>query len=651
MIGTTLDKYEILQKLGEGGMATVYRARHTTLSRDVAIKVLHPHLSASARNRRRFAREARAIEHLRHPNILEIHDYSGVDAADCYIVTELVEGETLTDLHERCRRLPSEVVSLVGLSLARALDYAHRHGVLHRDLKPDNVMVREDGVVKLMDFGIARFLDESQLTLTGALVGSPAFMSPEQAREDELDARSDLFSLGTLLFFLVTGHLPFQGANPSIVLRNIIESKRSGVQDLAPDMSASLADVIERLLSMSRDARFASAAEVADALDESLSEIGLDPGESRWKLSRFLAEPDPWERDLGAFLSVALLEHGRTALESGDHLTGLRLLNRLLSMDEDNPEVHALLESRHGVASQASRARRSWWIAGVSVLAAVLLVWCGAPTPPPSEPAASNAQDTHLAIVTPIDEPGRAVDDDATPDPSPSAAAPAPTQPDPAVASDDAAPTPEPAPPTTVKPPARAAPPKRPSAVSSERRPEVAPTTTESDASATSADANANANADASAAGAAPRDACVEFRTASAWADVHLNGRKIGTTRDPGCTRVPPGEHLFTLRHQMVEPREITLNLAPGEQHKQVVEMVRLPAKVRFSDTWSDSCVVAVDGVVRGTLAALGRSVTLERPDRAHEITLNCPGRPVARERFERLRDLEVFFYGQDGPT
>src|SRR5689334_15311809 len=126
-------------------MATVYRGRHTTLDRDVAIKVLHPHLSSSARNRKRFAREARAIEHLRHPNILEIFDYSGLDAEECYIVTEFVQGETLSGLLWRRGRLPSEIAAIIGRDLALALASAHREGILHRDLKPDNVMLRGDG--------------------------------------------------------------------------------------------------------------------------------------------------------------------------------------------------------------------------------------------------------------------------------------------------------------------------------------------------------------------------------------------------------------------------------------------------------------------------------------------------------------------------
>ncbi len=272
MIGTFLDKYEVLQKIGEGGMATVYRARHTTLGREVAIKILHPHLSAVARNRRRFAREARAIEHLDHENILKIFDYSGSDAEDCYIVTEFVEGQTLRQLIEARGLLPSEVAAFIGIKLADALRYAHEAGIIHRDLKPENVMLRVDGTVKLMDFGIARFLDESSVTMTGALVGSPAYMSPEQALERKLDARSDLFSLGTLLYHLVTGQLPYAGSNPSIILRNIIEGVRREVLDVQPGVAPKLADVINRLLELEPDARYdsaeAGASAVAAVLDD-----------------------------------------------------------------------------------------------------------------------------------------------------------------------------------------------------------------------------------------------------------------------------------------------------------------------------------------------------------------------------------------------
>lgn len=158
MIGTRLDKYELLEKIGEGGMATVYRANHTTLKREVAVKVLHPHLSSAIKNRQRFAREARTIEALHHDGILRIYDYSGEDAELCYIVTELIRGDTLKAFLENRGLLPSELVALMGIKIAQGLAFAHAAGVVHRDIKPENVMIGENGVLKLMDFGIARFV-------------------------------------------------------------------------------------------------------------------------------------------------------------------------------------------------------------------------------------------------------------------------------------------------------------------------------------------------------------------------------------------------------------------------------------------------------------------------------------------------------------
>jgi serine/threonine-protein kinase len=214
VIGSVLDKYEVLQKLGEGATATVYRGRHMAIGKDVAIKVLHPHLSASSRYRERFNREARAVGRLAHQNIVSILDYSGQNADDCYIVTELVDGLTLQTLLTERGRLPSEIVALLGAELAAALAFAHAAGIIHRDIKPENVMIRRDGRVKLMDFGVARVLDESSITLDGSLLGSPAYMSPQQALDEALDGRSDLFSLGSMLFTRSPGTSPSRVRTP-----------------------------------------------------------------------------------------------------------------------------------------------------------------------------------------------------------------------------------------------------------------------------------------------------------------------------------------------------------------------------------------------------------------------------------------------------
>jgi tRNA A-37 threonylcarbamoyl transferase component Bud32 len=645
VIGTTLDKYEILQKVGEGGMATVYRGRHATLDREVAIKVLHPHLSSSTRNRKRFAREARAIEHLRHPNILEIFDYSGADSPDCYIVTEYVRGETLTELLQRCQRVPSEVATLIGVALCEALGYAHKAGVLHRDLKPDNVMIRHDGRVKLMDFGIARFLDESQLTMTGALVGSPAFMSPEQAREDELDARSDLFSLGTVLFQLVTGTVPFGGNNPSLVLRNIIEGNRPQVTELAPNMSATLGDVIERLLSVHREDRYADAGAAADALRGSLTELGIDPSTPRWSLVRFLDDPAAYEQDLDSYLREALLERGRAVMQEGDALAGLRFINRLLSMDEANQDALALLQQFHGL--EGDRIRRPWGlvVAGAAMLVlAPLGAWgllqsgdLEVPTVATTEQAAAAVHSAPEPVVPSVADVAdvAAAATPMSPLSDLPAADPAPVEPpsDTPQNVPSGVPPAEQAPPPPTEPP----PPGRP--------PGPRPPITTAVITTVPPPAPAEASAPPSDA-----PACVAFRSLSMPADVYLDGTRFGTTRDRGCRELPAGSYTFQLRGPLIEEKTVHVDLKPGElRDRIVVELVSLPARVRFSMDYADTCTASVDGRDRGELRSLGHTLLLERPDKPHDVALRCGGRSYTTH-YERLSGPDVWFTPEDPP-
>src|SRR5690606_19029204 len=184
------------------------------LDREVAIKVLHPHLAAREESRRRFSREARAVARLRHASIVEIYDFSGDDAPESFIVTEFVRGRTLKAFGDEVGFALPEIGVLVAAQLAAALEHAHREGIVHRDLKPENVMVREDGVLKLMDFGIARMIGaEDRMTMTGALVGSPLHMAPEIIEGREAGAPADVFALGTILYWLVAGRMAFAGNN------------------------------------------------------------------------------------------------------------------------------------------------------------------------------------------------------------------------------------------------------------------------------------------------------------------------------------------------------------------------------------------------------------------------------------------------------
>ena len=403
MVEDVLNKYDNIAKVGEGGMATVYRGQHRTLGRTVAIKILHPHLSKNPKNRTRFEREARAIGTLSSDNIPQIYDFSGAEAEHCFLVTEFIDGPTLSELLQTVDTIPSELAAMIGIQLCGALICAHGEGIVHRDIKPENIMVDQSGQVKLMDFGIARILDEIGVTMTGALVGSPAFMSPEQALNQDIDGRSDLFSMGTLLYLLVTGEFPFRGGNPSVVLKGIIDGEYADPVDHAPDLHPLLPRIIDRCLSTDPDERFADAAELRDALREVLSFSGLDPDDLHDAFSfatyfhqlqadlfeqfleagrRLDSARDVWPRlhEVPAVDTSALtrtseftrqfneqlvipthLERGRQLIEERDATEALRALNRVLTLDEGNEEVLRLIGSL-GAEEEEVGARGSWLV-------------------------------------------------------------------------------------------------------------------------------------------------------------------------------------------------------------------------------------------------------------------------------------------------
>ena len=626
MIGSVLDKYRILEKIGEGGMASVYRGEHVTLGREVAVKILHPHLSNQQRNRQRFAREARAIENLRHDNILRIEDYSGEEAPDCYIVTEFVDGQTLQQLLADLGPLPSEVVALIGMRLADALQYAHDLGIIHRDLKPENVMIKKDGTVKLMDFGIARFLDEMHLTLTGALVGSPAYMSPEQAMERVLDSRSDLFSLGTLLFHLVTAQLPFAGNNPSIVLRNIIEGNRPGVSDLAHDVAGPLADLVHALLQVDPEDRPRTASEVRDRLGQVLAEVDLDPEDPEWSLQAWLVDPRGYAERLDAWLREVLLRKGKARLEARDHLGALQLFNRLLTIDErlglQNDEVLSLVQGMHG-AREAPRRTWAWWAGGVGLLAVAaalsLLLW---PEPPP-QPGA-RLSDRPVVATAPVEAPAvsPAVSPAVWPAQAP-AGTPGPSDPG------QESPQPgggQPAPgPTGDQAPAAGAPLAGAlRQVDVEPAPRVLPRT----AVARSAAAPGADGIDPTATGSdQPEEpGFVTVHVLGSWGHIYIDGAYKGRTgllRDP--IQVSPGTHTLTVKHDLALPHEERFTIAPGETRNITTPALqRRPAMLVVDGAVDAGCAVVIDGTSLGTVASLGRSIALARPEQRHAVELIC---------------------------
>src|SRR5438477_472631 len=205
MIGSKLGPYEIIEEIGRGGMATVYRAYQPNVDRFVAVKVIHRSVSLDGKSLDRFTREARLVAKLEHPHILPVYDYNG-QSDPPYIVMRYLPTGTLKDIMERAQ-LPFNEVAFLMTQIASALDYAHRQGVVHRDIKPSNIMVDADGNAFLTDFGIARVVEGTMdgLTGTGMAIGTPGYMSPEQGLGEPVDGRSDIYALGVMLFEMLVG--------------------------------------------------------------------------------------------------------------------------------------------------------------------------------------------------------------------------------------------------------------------------------------------------------------------------------------------------------------------------------------------------------------------------------------------------------------
>ena len=354
--GRHLGRYRLLEPLGSGGMSVVYRGVDTSLQREVAVKVLHPHLARQQDARARLAREARAVARLQHPNILEVFDFADPSAEDAFLVTELVRGETLKSFAERERLFPPELAALIIQQLACALGHAHEAGVIHRDLKPENVMVREDGVLKLMDFGIARVLDPGErMTVTGALVGSPAYMAPEVIDGQPATAESDVFSLGTLLYWLWTATLPFAAPTTPATLKRILAGTYEDPRGVCPAISDGLVAVLDTCLAHDPAERYPSARQLELALSETLEDLGLTDGEAL--LAAFFSDPGPTRTALVQRLVSTLLTRGSEEAAAGRLPRALARVDQALALEPDAPAARALLD-RLQTSLRRGRTRR-----------------------------------------------------------------------------------------------------------------------------------------------------------------------------------------------------------------------------------------------------------------------------------------------------
>jgi serine/threonine-protein kinase len=277
LVGTTLGQFQVIEELGRGGMATVYKAFQPALGRYVALKVLLPHLAQDEKLVQRFLREARAAAALRHPHVITIYDI-GSENDIHYIVTEYLEGITLAQLLEQKGALGSDRVLNIVQQIAEALDHAHHRGYVHRDIKPSNIMIdpaRNDHVT-LMDFGLVRVVGGSQLTLSGTIVGTPDYMSPEQAKGEELDQRSDIYSLGVTVYHMLTGCVPFGKPTPhAVMLAHVIEEPPS-MTSLGQQTPLEVEAVVIKSMAKEPPDRYQWAGEMARDLENAITSTRLD---------------------------------------------------------------------------------------------------------------------------------------------------------------------------------------------------------------------------------------------------------------------------------------------------------------------------------------------------------------------------------------
>jgi serine/threonine-protein kinase len=379
-----LDKYELLEEIGHGGMATVYRARDPRLGREVAVKLIHRHLRENAEVGARFVAEARAAAKLRHPGIVDVFDVSPEDDPERYLVAELLRGTTLRKVLLAHRDMPAEIGAAIVAQLCEAVEHAHAAAIIHRDIKPENVLVELPGdrgdtdatptpaacdsvrprsspkgpgvVIKITDFGIAKILDAQGVTSTGQVLGSPAHMAPEQIEGGDVDARTDVFALGVLLYECLAGHLPFEGKNPAQVLRRVLDGIFSPVDQDRPSAGARWAKIVAEALAHDPGARIASAAELGERIRAELEAVGAPDGKA--EIAAYFADPADYVDAHKARLVPRLIARGEAARKAGDVWGAAADYNRALALAPDDLAILKRIAGLNASAGRRLLARR-----------------------------------------------------------------------------------------------------------------------------------------------------------------------------------------------------------------------------------------------------------------------------------------------------
>lgn len=403
-----IEKYELIEEIGHGGMATVYRARDQRLERDVAVKVIHKHLRENQEVRRRFVSEAKAVAKLRHAGIVEVYDVSDEADQERYLVVELIRGVSLRQLLQDREFLPPEVAATMVAILCDAVEHAHNQGVIHRDIKPENVLIeppspsppsssaddddtdetgetgvrqrsdrgssgasarsaRDRVVVKLTDFGIAKVLDAQGVTSTGQILGSPAHMAPEQIEGGAVGPHTDVFALGVLMYECMVGHLPFEGRNPAQVLRRVLEGDFESADTERPAVGGRWARIVAMALANDIDARIGSASELGRLIQDELTALGID--DARGRMIDYFLDEQTYQRETADLLVPRLLERGEAERKLGNVPDAAADFNRALALRPDDLTILKRITSLSAQTVWKERAVRG----GVIIVGSLVL--------------------------------------------------------------------------------------------------------------------------------------------------------------------------------------------------------------------------------------------------------------------------------------
>ncbi len=388
-VGTQLGRYVLGDVLGQGAMATVFRAQDAQLGRAVAIKVMNLAIAARSDASERFRREAQAVAALKHPGIVEIHDFAAASGEDpAYIVVELIDGPTLGTLLETHRgRVLPEVAALIAAPIAEALAVAHGRGIVHRDVKPDNVMIERTGStsrVVITDFGVAHVTGLETMTATGALVGSPAYMSPEQARGNDVGPAADIWALGVLLYQMTTGALPFPGKDVLSVIAALARGTFRRPGQIAATVGTEFEPIILRCLKVEPELRYRNAGELAVDLRRFARDAGFGD-EPANAFRRYLDAPEDFEAELRPRIADRSVENARRHVRRGELARALTELGRATAYMPHHPAAATLLRS---ISSHRRWTRIA--IVTLGLVAGAGLIVLGKPLlsrPPPPPPA------------------------------------------------------------------------------------------------------------------------------------------------------------------------------------------------------------------------------------------------------------------------